>query len=64
MYQHCNRVNTTDPDNPLTHRVIWVRPGFDPFLTCVMIKYSNCTVNASRTGVKYYNPMQPADKQC
>ena len=28
-----------------------------------MIKYSKCTVNASRTGVKYYNPMQPADKQ-
>ena len=50
--QRCNRVNITDPDNPLTHRVIWVRPRFDLFLTHLMIKYSNCTVNASCAVVK------------
>jgi len=28
--QHWNQVNITDADNPLTYRVIWVRPEFDP----------------------------------
>ena len=26
--QRCNRFNLTDPNDPITHRVIWVRPGY------------------------------------
>ena len=29
--QHCNRVIITNLDNSLTHIVIWVTLGFDPF---------------------------------
>ena len=36
--QRCNMVDITDPNEPLTLRVIWVRPGYDPFLTRLMIK--------------------------
>ena len=33
LQQGWNWVSITDPDDPLTHTVIWVRPGFDPDVT-------------------------------